>query len=386
MPNNTAFDNQIGTTNITGTQTIHLENFAKLSLSANKTITFNGPGNYIFYEVDNALNTNKLVFDFKNTTTGTINIFIIKDAKWGRLSVSTKNGNFPSRIYTEIHGTGAANEGNTFNIIGPQTIPTGSHVWLGNVWAPNGGISVKSLSVFNAPHIIGALWSAKKVELDQKLKLVYQAPAVGTVPGFVQPYFTPPANGKVSTANNNIGAELVALSQNPGPITSIPENEIFVIDNNARVMIEVVSKEANDATLRAQLISLGMRNARGLQAQLIMVRIFIRSAAFSQLTAIPQLNSNTRIELCPSAISTYFQYRYRNFTGRYYHAFRCREIEIWLDGSGVKIGVISDSYNAKQGAQTDVNEGDLPGVKSNGQPNENPDPVQVVGRPDSPGQ
>jgi hypothetical protein len=49
-----------------------------------------------------------------------------------------------------------------------------------------------------------------------------------------------------------------------------------------------------------------------------------------------------------------------------------------LDGEGVKIGVLSDSYNARVGAQHDIDEGDLPGVKSNGQPNENSTPVQVV--------
>ena len=94
MPNNTAFDNQVGTTNITNTQTISPGKYRKLALPGNKILTFNGPGNYIFNEVDNGVNTNKLVFDFKNTSTGTINIYIIKDAKWGRLSVSTKEWKF----------------------------------------------------------------------------------------------------------------------------------------------------------------------------------------------------------------------------------------------------------------------------------------------------
>src|SRR5205085_12305385 len=116
MPTNIAFDNQAGNTNITNTQTISPGKFKKLSLPGSKILTFNGPGNYIFNEVDNGLNANTFVFDFKNTTTGSINIYIIKDAKWGRLSVSTKNGNFPGRIYTEIHGTGSANNGNTFDI------------------------------------------------------------------------------------------------------------------------------------------------------------------------------------------------------------------------------------------------------------------------------
>ena len=196
MPNNSNFDNQIGTKNVTSNEAISPGKFKKLALAGSKTITFNGPGNYIFNEVDNGTSANKLLFDFKGTTTGTINIFIIKDAKWGKISVSTKNGNFPNRIYTEVHGTGSTNSGFAMSLIGPLSIPSGSNVWLGNVWAPNGGISVKSLNVFNAPHIIGALWSTKKVELDQNLKLVYQAPAIGSGPGFIDPAYAPPADGK----------------------------------------------------------------------------------------------------------------------------------------------------------------------------------------------
>ena len=137
-------------------------------------------------------------------------------------------------------------------------MPDNSYVWLGNIWAPNGGISFKSLNPFNTPHVLGALWSAKKVELDQNLKLVYQAAAVGTGPSYIDPYYPPPANGKVPVANNIIGAELTSLSQNMSTITSIPENEIFILNGAGKVMIEVISKAPNDATLKSQLIVLGM--------------------------------------------------------------------------------------------------------------------------------
>lgn len=372
MPNNTAFDNQAGTTNITTTKTITPGKYKKLSLNGNKTITFDGPGNYIFNEVDNGVSSNKLVFDFKNTTTGAINIFIIKDAKWGRLSVSTKNGNFPSRIYTEIHGTGSSNDGNTFDIIGPLLMPAGSNVWLGNVWAPNGGISFKSLNIFNAPHVIGALWSAKKVELDQNLKLVYQAPAVGTGAGFIDPYYTPPAAGKVTAPNNVIGAELITLAQNPAPIASIPDNEIFILDNTGKVMIEVVSKTANDNILKGQLMALGMTDTvyNG-------PHTFVITGLFP-INKLTQLNTNTRISyvrpLYP-ALSNAGQVTTQGDSTMRSNIVRDR---YGLDGSGVKIGVISDSYNSKLVAQNDVDQGDLPGIKSNGQPNDNPEPVQIL--------
>ncbi|MEP7110456.1 MAG: S8 family serine peptidase [Ferruginibacter sp.] len=372
MPNNTAFDNQVGTTNITGTQTISPGKYKKLALTGSKTLTFNGPGNYIFNEVDNGTTSNKLMFDFKNTTTGAINIFIIKDAKWGKLTVGTKNGNFPSRIYTEIHGSGSSNSGLTFSITGPLTLPANSYVWLGNVWAPNGGISFKSLNPFNTPHVLGALWSGKKVELDQNLKLVYQAAAVGTGPGYIDPYYPAPANGKVTTANNVIGAELFSLSQNTSAITAIPDNEIFLLDNTGKVMIEVISKQANDNTLKTQLAALGMTDTVNNGPS-----TFVITGLFP-INKLTQLNGNTRIDfvrpLYPPISNTGQVTTQGDITMR---SNSVRE-RFELDGSGVKIGVISDSYDAKQGAQTDVNEGDLPGIKSTGQPSENPDPVQVV--------
>ncbi len=372
MPNNTPFDNQAGTTNITGTQTISPGKYKKLGLTGNKVLTFNGPGNYIFNEVNNATTSNKLVFDFKNTTTGTINIFIIKDANWGRLSVSTVNGNFPSRIYTEIHGTGSSNGGNTFSIIGPLIIPDNNNVWLGNVWAPNGGISFKSLNPFNAPHVIGALWSAKKVELDQNLKLVYQAPATGTGPSFINPYYPPPTNGKVTTANNVIGAELLSLSQNTNPITSIPDNEIFILDNTGKVKIEVISKTSNDNTLKAQLVALGMTDTINNGPHTYVI------TGLFPINKLTQLNSNTRIDYVRPLYPPINNMGQVTTQGDITMRSNFVRDRFGLDGSGVKVGVISDSYNSKLVAQNDVDQGDLPGIKSNGQPNENPEPVQVL--------
>ena len=372
MPGNTPFDNQAGTTNITGTQTISPGKYRKLALTGNKTITFNGPGNYIFNEVDNGATSNKFVFDFKNTTTGTINIFIIKDARWGLLSVSTKNGNYPSRIYTEVHGDGSTCGGNAFDLQGPSSLPSGNYVWLGNIWAPNGGISViNTIALPNGRyHILGALWSGKKVTIKNDLRLLYLAPAADPV--YVEPYYPPPANGKVTTANNTIGAELFSLSQNPSPITSIPENEIFILDNTGKVMIEVVSKEANDITLRDQLIALGMTGIIDNGPHVFTI------TGFFPINNLSQLNSNTRIEyvrpLYPPISNTGLVTSMGDITMRS-NTVRSR---FGLDGSGVKIGVISDSYDSKLGAQTDVNEGDLPGIKSSGQPNDNPNPVQVI--------
>ncbi|MGZ8524352.1 MAG: MBG domain-containing protein, partial [Chitinophagaceae bacterium] len=366
MPNNTPFDSQVGTTNITNTQDISPGKYRNLALTGNKTLTFKGPGNYIFNEVDNGSNSNKFVFDFNNTSAGTISIFIIKDARWGKLSVSTKNGNFPSRIYTEIHGNGTF----SFDLQGPDAIPAGSYAWLGNVWAPNGGISIKSLKTSTNPHIIGALWSGKRVDLEENLRLVYQAPAADPI--YIDPYYPPPVSGKVNPANNIIGAELFSLFQNPAPINSITENEIFILDNSGKVMIEVVSKTANDNTLKADLIALGMTSIVDNGPHIFVI------TGFFPINNLPQLNGNARIEyvrpLYP-AISNAGQVTTQGDSTMRSHNVRGR---FGVDGSGVKIGVISDSYNSKLVAQNDVDQGDLPGIKSGGQLNDNPEPVQVL--------
>jgi hypothetical protein len=370
MPTNTPFDDRVGTANITNTQNVVPGVYKKLALAGNKTITFKGPGNYIFNEVDNGTTSNKFVFDFNNTTSGNINIFIIKDARWGKLSVSTKNGNFPSRIYTEVHGNGAAFGGFAFDLQGPDVMHSGSYAWLGNIWAPNGSITVGNLKTQTIPHIIGALWSGIRVELKDNLVLSYQAPA--TSPNFIDPYYPPPPTGKVDATNNTIGAELFSLSQNPDPITSIPENEIFVLDNAGKVMIEVVSKTANDNELKTQLIDLGMTDILDNGPDVFII------SGFFPIINLALLNGNSRIQhvrpLYPPISNTGLVTTQGDVTMRS-NTVRSR---FGLDGSGVKIGVISDSYDAKHGAQTDVDEGDLPGIKSNGQSNDNPEPVQVI--------
>jgi hypothetical protein len=371
MPNNTPFDNQVGTTNITNTQTISPGIFGKLTLSGSKTLTFNGPGNYIFNEVDNGATTNKIVFDFKNTSTGTINIFIIKDARWGLVSVSTVNGNFPSRIFTEVHGNGSTFGGNSFDLQGPNSLGAGSNVWLGNVWAPNGGISIDNIFPSATPHIIGALWSGKLVTAKNDLRLVYAAPAAD--PSYITPYYTPPLSGKIDAANNVIGAELYSLLQNPVPITTITQNEIFRFDNTGRVMIEVVSKTANDITLKGQLVTLGMTGIIDNGPDRFVI------TGFFPINKLSQLNNNSLIQyvrpLYPP-IANAGQVTTQGDSTMRSNFVRSR---FGLDGSGVKVGVISDSYNSTGGAQNDVDQGDLPGIKSSAAlpPNENAEPVQA---------
>ena len=54
-----------GKTNITKTQTITPGAYGPIKLNGNSTITFSGPGVYIFSSISNSGNVNKFVFDFQ---------------------------------------------------------------------------------------------------------------------------------------------------------------------------------------------------------------------------------------------------------------------------------------------------------------------------------
>ncbi len=368
MPGITQLGNPKGKTKINGSRSISPGVYDRIELKGKNTLTFNGPGNYIFKNVNNK-GENNLIFDLKNSSGGTINIYILEKADWGAISVKLINGTSPSQIFTEVQGENK--KGAVFEVASCKKIPSGSSLWLGNVWAPNGGIKIGGSIFSPIANIKGALWSGVYVALEGNLTLEYEAPSNATLT-FVEPYYPPPANGKVTPQNDIIGAELNSLATNPTPIIFIPDNEIFVIDNVAqKVMIEVISKVPNDNTLLNQLVALGMTDIidNGPHEYIITGNFPI-----SRLT---QLNSNIRIEyvrpLYPPLNNRGQVTTQGDVTMR---TDKVRE-RFGLDGSGVKVGVISDSYNNKSGAQNDVDQGDLPGIKTNGEIDGFDDPVQV---------
>ena len=377
MPDITPFDNLTGTQNITASRVITPGVYRDIQLRGNQTITFDGPGNYVFERVMNSGRNNTLVFNLKNTTEGTINILVKGQANFANTTVRAINGDFASRIFTEVH------EGIGVNPPAPATVAfqiqappndyaTGEYLWLGEVYAPYGGISVMASTRTIRPRILGALWSGRYVDVRENVSLTYIAPAKNTVT-FIDPYYAPPSSGKVGNEDNLIGAELTSLANNPAPITTIPDNEIFIIDNNTqKVAIEVVSKEKNDAVLKAELIALGMTDIIDNGPHEFII------TGYFPIQKLKQLNTNSRIE--------YVRPLYPPFNNRgqvttqgdaTMRTNMVRQL-YGLEGNGVKIGVLSDSYNAKSGAQNDIDQGDLPGVTTGGTPNDNPHPVQVL--------
>jgi hypothetical protein len=375
MPANTPFDNQVGTQNIISSRVISPGSYGNLELRGNQTITFDGPGNYIFNEVFNTGRNNNIVFDFKNTTTGDINIFIRYEAQWGNISVRAINGASESRIFTEVHGDGtkrrAQNDGISFAISAPASYNAEQYLWLGNVWAPNGGIFISGNKNTSRPHILGALWSGIKVDIREVVNLSYTPPPPAAV-SFIQPYYQPPTQGKQADPTNIIGAELTSLATNPTPIVNIPENIIFKLGPSETVLIEVISKIANDNELKQDLIEQGMTDIIESGPHIFTI------TGYFPIDKLIGLNSDSRIEYVRPwypPVNNRGQVTSQGDTTMRTHLVRQR---FGLDGSGVKIGVISDSYNAKSSAQNDVDQGDLPGIKSDGTSNDNPGNVQVL--------
>lgn len=355
MPNNTPFDNNIGTLNITTTRVLNPGSYKNMNLAAGQTITFNGPGNYIFNNIENDEKESTLVFDFKGTTVGTINIFIVKDANWGKMSVKFVNGNFPERIYTEVHGNGSGNEGIAFEVSGAKRRSNPYLTWAGTVWAPNGMINIgriKNNCFEDDVNIAGALWSNAMVKTAANLTLAYLASVVEPI--FINPYYPPPATGKVDVPNNKIGSELFSLATNAPLVSIIPDNTTFRIQGD-KVFIEVIGVNANDINLRNELIALGMTGIvnNGPYTKII--------SGYFLISKLTQLNTKTNIQyvrpLYPPLNNATGQAITQGDTAMRADKVRDR---FAVDGEGVKVGVLSDSYNSRGGAPADVTEGDLP--------------------------
>ena len=148
---------------INSTQTIIPGAYGSLSLNGDHTITFSGPGDYIFSDIQNSGYLNTLVFDFQNTSTGNIRILIHGDVELGKIKVDIINGGDASRVIAETHGTGATSaDGKTAWRQTPGWI--GSNIysyWQGTIWAPFGNIRIGGNT--SRASFTGSLLSKKKV-------------------------------------------------------------------------------------------------------------------------------------------------------------------------------------------------------------------------------
>ncbi len=182
------------------------------------------------------------------------------------------------------------------------------------------------------------------------------------------PYYPPPPNGKIV---NQIGAELNSLYLNFGNVTDSGEN-IFQIKGDS-VLIEVIALQGKYPQLLALLQQpvYGISNLIDNGPQTLIITGLYPIANLGKLDSLPQLidycrplfppQSNSGITTSQGDLSIHSDLIRNGYD---------------VKGSGIKVGVISDSYNTIPGnpANVDVLNGDLPGPGNS----ENIIPVQII--------
>lgn len=362
----TNYEFQLGATDITYTQTIAPGRYNVLGLSGGETVTFSGVGNYYFKSIGNAA-ANNFVFDFKNFTTGAINLFIQDSANVGNINVTIINGGNASRIYTEVQGSGNPTDRAAFSM---NTYNSTSSNWEGTIWAPNGAIAIGQKVTGTANVVNGCLWSGTKVKIGINTSINFVPPVNSAVPypyAGILPYYPPPANGKTSTL---IGSELTSLYENSAVIGN---DSIIYRVFGPKVLIEVIALQGKYAATLAFLQANGLTDLvnNGPGTLIITGKFPIANL----------LILNTRTDLIDYVRPLFWPIRNSGIiqtqgdTAMESHFVRGG---YGLSGNGVKVGVMSDSYNTVPGDNAGINviNGDLPGP---GNPYNHLTAVQVVG-------
>ncbi|MCK4989757.1 MAG: hypothetical protein KAS29_04695, partial [Bacteroidales bacterium] len=174
------------------------------------------------------------------------------------------------------------------------------------------------------------------------------------------PYYTPPPGGKVN--KSKIGAELTSLYEtyifDPDNFSGVSDN-IFQL-SGIEVLIEVVSESGQYADMISSLNSMGFR--------LVTEDLAIyRATGWFEISKLLQLNDLNPLNYARPVYPGVGNYTVPatglvNSQGDYaIHADFAR-LGYDVDGSGIKIGVLSNSYNSKLKAAEDIGNGDLPGI------------------------
>jgi len=348
-----------GATDITSTQTITPGSYGNVNLGGNKTLTLDGAGIYVFNSIHFSGNSNKFVFDFKNATSGNFYIYIHGDADFGKLNASTSNGGDASRIYTETHGKGTTSSISGYSFIIANGSSGGGSKWLGTVWAPYAGVNIGAGT--GSSTLSGALFSSTQVNIQSGVSFTY-SPLVND--DVIIPFN--PTKGKVLTL---IGAELTSLTES---ISDEAKKVMVILDGY--VLIDVIAKVGHEAEVVTYLTSEGMTDivSNGSNTLITTGKFPIANLLhlndradiinFCRPVFVPLGNSGLIRNAGDTAIGTQLVRNGYN-----------------LLGLGVKIGVLSDSYNTQvtsssNPAELDISTGEIPGV---GNP-VNSTPVQVL--------
>ncbi len=427
---------QAGALNISNTQSITPGNHGSINLNGSATITFNGAGDYLLKSINTSGN-NTLIFDFGNQPAGDIRLFVEGTVKLGQTQVNIINGGSASQILMEVHGTDAsgtswemqAGSGNA-DWAGTVWAPygdiivdgetgnasiTGSLFSKGKVqlknnttlnhapfdfctnafavsatasdtlscskttvtingssssqnvtpsWTTTNGIIISGANTFNPVVSKKGIYTLTVSDARGCSKSVNV-----TVEGIqcIQPTITPPDSGKTKEI---IGSELTALAKDS--TFQDTTASVFLLQSDS-VYIEVISIQGQYNTLLAllQTPAYGLTRILNNGPNSLIISGLFPIKNLPKLDSLPHLINYVRPLYPPITLSGLAQTQgdaatRSDFTREAFETY----------GEGVKIGVLSDSYNTKPGnpAQTDVSNEDLPGVGNA----KNSTPVKVL--------
>lgn len=407
-----------GTVSITNTKTLTPGVYGDIILTGNKTLTFSGVGTYVFKSIKNSGTTNDFVYDFKNAASGNMVIYIHGDVDLNKVKASMVNGGSATRIFCEIHGSGSTFSGGktAFNIANGSSGQASK--WLGTIWVPFAAINIGSGT--GSTDFTGAMWSGTQINIQGGGDIIHapfpvcenQATAsagtdkplefgnlttlagTSTTPGAIYSWLA--LNGGVISSPSNaptitvsaagiyiltvqvpnyclatdtaivtgkvddiIGSELGSIFKNGA--TSSP----FFNIQNGNVLIDVIIKSGqHTAALSALTSTYGMTGIIGNGASTLIITGFV------PINNLPALNSRSDLFVyCRpyySAVSNRGIMTSAGDTAIKSHLVRGGYN---LSGTGIKVGVLSDSYNTILSATTnpntntapqDINNGDLP--------------------------
>jgi hypothetical protein len=414
------------TTNITTTADVYpIDGIAghgvynNVTFSGNKTLTLRGPGIYVFNNMSMTGNSNKIVFDFQNSPRGKFFVYIKGNADLGKVDAGflgiTDGNSAASRTWIEVQGLGTGTTSPTASFLIANGAGGGSKLWS-TVYATRAAINIGSGT--GGTSMTGALFSKTAVNVQSGVTINYEPflfceppnvdagpdkPLLITSPTTVTGSSTTPGvtfswqalNGGIITSppntasitvseagtyvltvssdvdcfsrdtvvvTNPIGAELKSVYLN-NPTNS----PFFIITPDGYIMIDVIVIAGNYTTVLnlLQTSPYGLRNIQSNGAS-----NFIITGEFP-IVNLPKLNLVPEINYCRP------YYQEITHSGVVTSAGDT-SVRSWLvrngynlNGDGIKIGVISNSFNTitsatlapfkTNTAAQDIANGDLPG-------------------------
>jgi len=177
---------------------------------------------------------------------------------------------------------------------------------------------------------------------------------------FITPYYEPPTGGKINASL--IGAELTSLYNKSiidGNNFSPKSDDIFQIDESLNVLIVVVSKnnKATELVTELNALVLGISDEGDFS--------YNRASYWFPIDQLIYLNDFTYLNFARpvfTGIPNFIPGQGDKSMLSDYTRLGFSSDQFMLDGSGVRVGVISNSYDTKRTADLDVDQEDLPGA------------------------